>query len=156
MKSKRISVDVGFYYRDPEREEVWEQAPASRRNTADMLKEYSAGVLIKGYRAYLRGDYVDSRRFADFMERGRKQKVRICEEAIAKNHPPAINRLRRMEGRHEWILTIRENISFFLLNITGLSGNCRLRRAPKGQAARGGRCLVQNASVQQSRELVNV
>ncbi len=138
MRSKRLSVEVGCFSRDPEREEVWEPAPASKRNTADMLAEYSAGILIKGYRAYLRGDYVDSRRFAEFMERGRRKKIETGEPAVESEHAQRIDRLRRMESRYQWALTIRENLSHFLLNVTGVKGNCRLRKAPR-PAPRGSR-----------------
>jgi hypothetical protein len=139
MKGKRLSVEVGCFSRDAEREEVWQPVPASKRNTADMLAEYSAGILIKGYRAYLRGDYVDSRRFAEFMERGKKKRIQICQEAIEQNHSPGVSRLRRMESRFQWALTIRENVSHFILNVTGLRGNCRLRKIATRPLARGAR-----------------
>jgi len=137
MRSKRLSVEVGCFSRDPEREEIWEARPASKRNTADMLAGFSAGILIQGYRAYLRGDYVDSRRFAEFMERGKRKKIQICDEAVAQGSTPRIGRLRRMESRYQWALTIRENVSHFILNMTGMTGNCRLRKVPS--RARGAR-----------------
>jgi hypothetical protein len=104
-----------------------------------MLAEYSAGILIKGYRAYLRGDYVDTRRFAEFMERGKRNKVEVCDETVAQDKAPRIGRLRRMESRYEWALTIRENVSHFLLNVTGLKGNCRLRKTAARPTPRGSR-----------------
>jgi hypothetical protein len=139
MRSKRLSVEVGCFARDPEREEVWQPVPASKRNTADMLAQYSAGILIKGYRAYLRGDYVDSRRFAQFMERGKQKQVQICQPENGQNHVQGISRLRRMESRYQWALTIRENVSHFILNMTGLSGNCRLRKEASRAPARSAR-----------------
>jgi len=139
MRSKRLSVEVGCFARDPEREEVWQPVPASKRNTADMLAVYSAGILIKGYRAYLRGDYVDSRRFAQFMERGKQKQVQICDQAIEPDHVLGISRLRRMESRYQWALNIRENVSHFILNMTGLTGNCRLRKVAARPALRSAR-----------------
>jgi hypothetical protein len=129
MKSKRLSVEIGVTARDPMREQPWESSPASKRNTADMLKEYSAGVLIKGYRAYLRGDYVDSRRFAQFMERTKEKRTPSLEQEFAqyKNGQGAY-RLRRLESRFDWGLSVRENIASFFLNLVGWRGNCRLRK----------------------------
>jgi len=135
MKSKRLSVEVGCFSRDAERESVWQPVPTSKRNTADMLAEYSAGVLIKGYRAYLRGDYVDSRRFAQFMERAKEKQSSAIEDASATDHKKTVSRLRRMESRYQWALTLRENVSHFIINVAGLSTNCRLRKnSPRGSA----------------------
>ncbi|MBU6454034.1 MAG: hypothetical protein KGS72_19805 [Cyanobacteria bacterium REEB67] len=129
MKSKRLSVEIGITARDPMREQPWEPVPASKRNTADMLKEYSAGVLIKGYRAYLRGDYVDSRRFAQFMERTKEKRGQSLEGEFAQyKNGHGVTRLRRLEGRFNWALSLRENISAFVLHLFGLKGNCRLRK----------------------------
>ncbi|MBS1995952.1 MAG: hypothetical protein JSS86_06560 [Cyanobacteria bacterium SZAS LIN-2] len=147
MKSKRLSVDIGVFTRDAEPVDVWNPAPASKRNTADMLAEYSAGVLIKGYRAYLRGDYVDSRRFEQFIERGRDKKEILCQQSddASQDYSQKVSRLRRMESRYQWALTIRENVSHFILNVTGLKGNCRLRKVPVRPHPRSSRHAAQGA-----------
>jgi|GEM_PF-597695 len=147
MRSKRLSVDIGTFSREADREDVWNPAPASKRNTADMLKQFSDDVLIKGYRAYLRGDYVDSRRFSQFMERARDKKERLCQEAedADQDYSQKVSRLRRMESRYQWALTIRENVSHFILNVTGLRGNCRLRKTGSRPQPRGGRQMGQSA-----------
>jgi len=147
MKSKRLSVDIGCFTREVEREDVWNPAPASKRNTADMLKQFSDDVLIKGYRAYLRGDYVDSKRFSQFMERSRDKREQICQEAAdaEQDYSQKVSRLRRMESRYQWALTLRENVSHFILNVTGLKGNCRLRKGAVRLQPRGGRQIGHSA-----------
>jgi len=94
-----------------------------------MLAEYSAAILIKGYRAYLRGDYVESRYFQQFLERGKHNLELEGEKPPEVICSRSISRLRRMESRYQWALTIRENVSHFILNMTGFSNNCRLRDA---------------------------
>jgi hypothetical protein len=111
-----------------------------------MLAEYSAGILIKGYRAYLRGDYVDSRRFSDFMERGKQKQVQPCDQATARKGGQTISRLRRMESRYQWALTIRENVSHFILDVTGFSNHCRLRKVDARPVNRSVRLRGQTAN----------
>ncbi|MCA0315543.1 MAG: hypothetical protein LCH63_17130 [Candidatus Melainabacteria bacterium] len=120
----RISVHVGTHFQK-------EEKPKS--NTADLFKGYSEKVIAAGYRAYLRGDRLDSRCFEHFVDKSRQHREKQ-ERLGAKPHRVvkvtqeiSDGRLRRLEGRHVWALTLRENISQFLLSIFRLDKNVRRR-----------------------------
>jgi hypothetical protein len=121
----RISVHVGTNF---------QKERSKRRNTEDLFKDYSEKVLAAGYRAYLRGDRLDGRHFQDYMERSRRNRKpepeNMCTthggQAVHKKGSPS--RLRRLEGRHNWMLTLRENVSRFVLSVCRMDQNVRRRQ----------------------------
>ena len=112
--SPRISVHVGTHF---------QKEKAKRRNTEDLFKDYSEKIIASGYRAYLRGDRLDEceKRFEQFVEHSKNSRP----EGNHKSKSPS--RLRRLEGRCVWALTLRENISRFVLSLCRLDRNVRRR-----------------------------
>jgi hypothetical protein len=82
-------------------------------------------VLTDGYRAYLRGDKLNGRA-EHFMEQTK------CKNEGQSRHsrPTEVSRLRHMEGRFQWVLTLREKVTLFLLNACRIQHHNRLQRRP--------------------------
>lgn len=173
MSAPRLSVNIGTNF--PK-----EQAP--RRNTLDLAGGYNEKVMTSGYRALLRGDKMEGRRFAHFMERTKQAKEgpdpamketwlqKAFEREVAefgdfgvepgqqgrghnklkevrnkqrkavlgRDHCQSpevrsVARLRKMEGRFVWALTVRENISHFFLRLCRLESQSAVRVRNKGR-----------------------
>lgn len=113
MRGRRLSVSVGFTHRG--------NAAGTGRKT-DLLYDYSEKLLANGYRAYLRGDRLDGRA-EHFMEQTKQKKVlqmRHCR-------PTEVKRLRHLEGRFEWVLTLRESVTHMVLSACRIHHYNRLR-----------------------------
>ena len=118
MKSSpRISVHVGTHFQKETKE---------KRNTADLFADYSEKILASGYRAYLRGDKMEGRRFEHFVDKS-KQARQQSPRPHRQPHQGSPARLRRLEGRCVWALTLRENLSRFVLTMCRMDKNLRRR-----------------------------
>jgi len=122
MRGRRLSITVGSSYRD-------HSAGTGKRS--DLLSSYSERVLTDGYRAYLRGDKLNGRA-EHFMEQTK------CKNEGQTRHsrPTEVSRLRHMEGRFEWVLTLREKVTLFLLNACRIQHHNRLQRRPVRRSKR--------------------
>lgn len=63
-------------------------------NKKNMSESYVSETLTRGYRAYLRHDGCEGRRFQHFMERGSNAEIPKPE-----NRPNGVKRLRKLERR---------------------------------------------------------
>lgn len=81
----RLAVNVGITTDDKDR---------SSPNKKNMSESYVSETLTRGYRAYLRGDGCEGRRFQHFMERGSNAEIPKPE-----NRPHGVKRLRKLERR---------------------------------------------------------
>jgi len=111
MRGRRLSISVGCTHRDNS---------AGTGKTTDLLFDYSEKVLANGYRAYLRGDKLEGR-VDHFMEQTKCRKVLQTRS----NRPMAVSRLRNLEGR--WVLTLRENVTHYVLSACKITHYNRLR-----------------------------
>ena len=87
-KQGRLAISVGYLVDDKARE---------RPNKKDLRESYVTQTLTRGYRAYLRHDGCEGRRFQHFIEKGSE----FAEEDLRKpvSRPVAVKRLRKLERR---------------------------------------------------------
>lgn len=115
MRGRRLSVNIGCTHREQ---------PRKRLNHADLLSKYSEKILADGYRAFKRGDRLEARS-EFFMEQTRTKKE--DQQIVASGNSAGVSRLRRMEGRFVWALTLREKVSNFVLQVCRIKHQSRLR-----------------------------
>ena len=72
--------------------------PTDDNNIKELREEYVHTTLARGYRAYLRGDGCEGRRFRHFMERGEERK-RTAEMDIPVTNSGTFKKLKRVEQR---------------------------------------------------------
>jgi hypothetical protein len=113
MRGRRLSVSVGSFHRGTS------AGPVQKK---DLLSDYSEKLLANGYRAYLRGDRLDGRA-EHFMEQTKQKKVLQTRHS----RPTEVKRLRHLEGRFEWVLTLRENVTHMVLSACRINHYNRLR-----------------------------
>ena len=119
MRGRRLSVSVGC---------TSKEQPKKNLNHANLLSKYSEKILADGYRALMRGDRLEARS-EFFMEQTRAKKERMQDRDH--NHSAGVSRLRRMEGRFVWTLTLREKVSNFVLDVCRIKNKSRLRNTRK-------------------------
>lgn len=81
----RLAINVGITSDDRNR---------SCPNKKNLSESYATETLTRGYRAYLRHDGCEGRRFQHFMERGSNAEI-----AKPENRPNSVKRLRKLERR---------------------------------------------------------
>ncbi len=113
MRGRRLSISVGCSHRENS---------AGTGRTTDLLFDYSEKILANGYRAYLRGDKLEGR-VDHFMEQTKCRKVLQTRSS----RPMAVSRLRNLEGRFAWVLTLRENVTHYVLSACRITHYNRLR-----------------------------
>jgi len=113
MRGRRLSISVGCSHRENS---------AGTGRTTDLLFDYSEKILANGYRAYLRGDKLEGR-VDHFMEQTKCRKVIQTRSS----RPMAVSRLRSMEGRFAWVLSLRENVTHYVLRACRITHYNRLR-----------------------------
>jgi len=116
MRGRRLSISVGSSFRDHS---------AGNGKRTDLLSSYSEKVLTDGYRAYLRGDKLNVRA-EHFMEQSKSKTAGHSRHS----RPTEVSRLRHMEGRFEWVLTLREKVTHFVLSACKINHYNRLQRRP--------------------------